>query len=497
MPKYIEQLPKSPKGLFSWIQDKCVEKSYIVFSLTEQKAVCTRCGKKHKLSPSFKDKHNEESVCKHCKVEGLYKNQRFGRKGLEEHFRVLDFVRKEKTLYAVVMEINASFTTLGKPQISKRIKQIFVCNKTERKNYFFHDEWCFGKAGWVERKNMNVYRPNGGAFHSQPKYINLHVYDENWKGLFEKTDCKYMDVEQTFLEWELTGEELIRYIAFHSKYPKIENLRKFGARFLILGYIDDFGPKKAVNWKGATIQKMMRCTLFEATQIKECNLFELQTWSEFKQEGITLSSKATVLIQSYYGRWEEEKKVVAKVAEYLANQEKQCGKYVSIKDYLDYKIDCEILGYDWDRKKNKYPLNFQETHLQLARKREERENKVSATALKRAVRSVKNKGVEFEFENLFVRVAENQEEIKMEGRILEHCVAGYVGRMVEKKCYILFLRKKTTPEESFYTVELDEKFKIIQCRGKNNCQKTEEVERFLKEWDKHRENIAKAKKKIA
>ena len=73
----------------------------------------------------------------------------------------------------------------------------------------------------------------------------------------------------------------------------------------------------------------------------------------------------------------------------------------------------------------------------------------------------------FEMDDYFIRVAENAEEIRLEGKTLEHCVGGYAERHMAGKTTILFLRRKSAPEASLYTIEMDGN-RLCQIHGFRN-----------------------------
>ena len=74
-------------------------------------------------------------------------------------------------------------------------------------------------------------------------------------------------------------------------------------------------------------------------------------------------------------------------------------------------------------------------------------------------------------------------EIVEEGHALHHCVGGYVSRVTNKECVILFLRKKEEPDKPFYTIEI-RNGEVQQIRGYDNCDPSPMVEAYMKLWRK-------------
>jgi len=59
--------------------------------------------------------------------------------------------------------------------------------------------------------------------------------------------------------------------------------------------------------------------------------------------------------------------------------------------------------------------------------------------------------------------------------------------MAKGKYYILFIRHANQPGQPFFTLELRDNM-VIQCRGQNNCAITEEVQKFVAQWQKKKVN---------
>ena len=79
--------------------------------------------------------------------------------------------------------------------------------------------------------------------------------------------------------------------------------------------------------------------------------------------------------------------------------------------------------------------------------------------------------------------AASQQDLTDEGNHLHHCVSTYGQRHAEGKSAIFFIRRKSRPGESYYTLELDEeKLTVRQNRGLRNCPRTPEVQAFEDLW---------------
>ena len=73
------------------------------------------------------------------------------------------------------------------------------------------------------------------------------------------------------------------------------------------------------------------------------------------------------------------------------------------------------------------------------------------------------------------------DEIIREGNVLHHCVGGYVKRIAQKECLILFLRRCGNEAKPFYTIEVRHR-RIVQVRGQGNQDPTHAVQDFIDHW---------------
>lgn len=94
-----------------------------------------------------------------------------------------------------------------------------------------------------------------------------------------------------------------------------------------------------------------------------------------------------------------------------------------------------------------------------------------------------------------IRPAKSTQELIREGEKLSHCVGTYAERYANREVNILVIRKKKNSEEPFYTMEISKNKIIIQCRGKRNCSMTDEIKKFVEQYEKDILDAAGKKKK--
>ena len=161
------------------------------------------------------------------------------------------------------------------------------------------------------------------------------------------------------------------------------------------------------------------------------------------------------------------------------------------KDWLEYLSWCREMKYDLDNMFIYMPTNFKKVHDRTAKEyqaykdeqmrkyqeqMEKKIRKVLEDAAGLPATMMKAKG-------LIVILPKTGDEIKAEGRALHHCVGTYVERVARGETMILFIRKEDKPEEPYFTMEY-KAGKVVQCRGRNNCGMTKEVEAFVKAFER-------------
>lgn len=98
-------------------------------------------------------------------------------------------------------------------------------------------------------------------------------------------------------------------------------------------------------------------------------------------------------------------------------------------------------------------------------------------------------------DTLIMLAPRSGEEIISEGRILKHCVGGYVRRHAQGVTVILFIRHKDEPLTPYFTIEVNPKtLEIVQCHGyknerESNKIKPPEIVEFEKQYSKFLEEI--------
>lgn len=148
---------------------------------------------------------------------------------------------------------------------------------------------------------------------------------------------------------------------------------------------------------------------------------------------------------------------------------------------LDYWSMAEQLGQDLTDTQVRFPRDLMAAHDEAADQIQKRKE-AGRAVLFRLRRKYLSKW-SFAADDLLIRPARSQKDLTDEGNRLHHCVSTYGQRHAEGKSAIFFIRRKSRPGESYYTLELDEeKLTVRQNRGLRNCPRTPEVQAFEDLW---------------
>lgn len=504
VPKIVQELPPAPADVREWILHNVVQSRYMIYSTKEDRAVCSYCGHEFKLGElGTWPKHNEKGYCPDCGEKVIYKSEGVGRKNLIEMTRTMIFVKKGKSIFATIADIDITFDE-ERPEVYKWISAVYKFNSKEQLYYYHHPEWCFGPARWEQRKRIKVPGiQNMGAY--PPRRWGLHVYTGNFDKVFKNTDLKYADVEEVCAKYNFSAESLFRYILLSSEYQSIEILRKAGLWSLVKSKICEDPGSRSVNWKAKELRKILGLNMAQIKEIKEAD-FDLRDLEIYKRQikaGDPLTPDEIDEIK-YNTRVDAIRRnaKVSKALRYIARQKekyKHRKSTVSMYEYEDYLIECERLGYNMTEKKTLFPKDLANEHKRTSKLIMEQREKIDSEAFARFQFIISGMTEPYISEGLLIRPADNQKELSAEGQSLGHCVAGYGSGVSQGNRAVLFIRKTSQPDKSYYTLELGSKKEIRQCRGKANCDMTDEVKAFVDKW--YNEIILgkkpKRKKKVA
>jgi len=476
-------VPELPKDFGDWILSDGLPQ-YIFYDAGRnvKKGYCTAC--KHTVKIS-KPKYNQETVCPHCGRKTVYKSRKksgnlvdWGHVGIIQK-TAEGFVYR---YFKVRVEYENGIRIEGGSW--EKVRQMYDQDFHEGNEFEFYQykstdiiRWCYKdftcwnekvkehpvilywrnlkrtlKGTCMEYSAIELFARQKLKFYPE-HYIKRYHYK---KGIEQLVKCGFYEMTSTFV-W---NRQTIHYMeAEETAVRKILNLKK--DYYKILAGTDPTVREYEITW-------------------------------EFQEVGI-LPKRENVHYLAKYGsgrnfaiyiRHTTEHKMMRYLKENLQDSKDL------IREYHDYLQMAAGLGYDLRNEWILFPKDLKARHDQYLEERREKDLKIKKAEddkkleiYKETIQLMNWNGFEMEREGLFIRLPKEPSEIRTEGNNLHHCVSTYIDRMVGGKTCILFIRQKAEPEKSFYTMEVRDG-KIIQCRGKNNCDMTGEVQEFVEAFKK-------------
>ena len=191
---------------------------------------------------------------------------------------------------------------------------------------------------------------------------------------------------------------------------------------------------------------------------------------------------------------------------YIERQRKESYKGMSpravIDQYIDYMKMATKLQKDTTDAMIYKPRDLKYFHNMYSLEIQQREAEIQAEEYSEKypeaesiLGEIKDK-FEYSGEDYFIKVPKRIVDIVIEGRFLHHCVGDtdrYFDRIKCHETYICFLRRTESPEEPFYTIEVEPGGTIRQHRGYLDEEPDiEKVKPFLRKWQKEIKKRMKA-----
>ena len=169
---------------------------------------------------------------------------------------------------------------------------------------------------------------------------------------------------------------------------------------------------------------------------------------------------------------------VLKVAATIKNQNRAIEEAADL--CVDYWKDAKRAKFDLANSVVMFPKDIKEAHARAISAIKYTENEKYKTRFERKAKQLAP--LQWENGGLLITPAQNESQLIAEGKALGHCVGGYGDAHCKGDC-IFFIRHTDAPDLPFFTLQLNTKTgKVLQNRGKKNCERTLEVRAFEEQW---------------
>lgn len=488
--------------------------------------VCSRCGSEYILERGLI--HNIQITCTKCGCKVTAKHRSYGKKKLYEAVRVLLICpENENRVWLRAFWCVKNYQTEQGENLTPKIR------KAEEARYLLeprkkacHWRWNYngGKFIWCEQKNpqepFHSYMGYGGEYYllSQSRLSDTFLRYIDFRSWYAEYQEYYNCYLSYYLYYSVLNVPDTRYMCEFAQYPIFESLIKAGFGELVAGKIAERRVLSTYfNWEADKLSdffknfdkeevKWLHDQSYQYMSIKEYALFkrvygkkDIERYQSDKETFGLSFMELLKLIRRYKLRYTHSLNyLIAQNDKYRpADRIKIRNEWSMLNIWTDYLRFAKELGYDMKNEIITHPKELMQAHDKAAKtvaaiQRKQAEEKA------KVVNAENKKKYAFEYAGLRIVIPTCPDDIIREGEKLHHCVGGYSDRHFSGKLTILFIRKITTPDKPYVTMEVRGK-KIVQVHGyRNDIKKPlpKSVKLFVEEFKKYIEQPVKYKKEL-
>lgn len=477
----ISQVQDYPPGAEAWCLDLFKDHHFIFYeTINQQRAagICSKCLNTIEYDRTKeKPRHNKPCCCPNCHTEGIFKAK--GKQGeIQIRKKVIIMQKIEGGFVSRYLDLEYRGSSYGEHLFGGGAEVARATYNGKRVYYDYYDSYM---EKWTDSNISNVQFGRG------------YLYTANLPEVFSGTRFQYCALSEL---QNHTGGPVNQksFLEHYESRPFLEYMIKMGLYRLTEEYLDNICTP-LIDGTGKHPGEVLRLPKEKIRALSRADggLDLLKRYQIEHQLGRVLTEEEMNIILTYRVDtdsllWVKEFTGITRFLRYLVKQvemrnEQYAGYFIN--DWLDYLRMYQSAGLELNNS-NMFPENLKEEHdkhLEAIKTMQEEENNRKY----QTIRKQYEERYSFSWKGLCIKVPASLADIVTEGNEQHHCVATYVDRVAAGETCILFVRKKKEPDQSFYTMEIKDS-RIIQCRGKNNRDQTQEVEELLKKFKQYLED---------
>ena len=506
----MEDFPKNPDGVQQEMHSGMAQ--YLI--IRDDICRCTACGKRFRADQIEHNDHRRMCHCPECGTYATVILSRYRFSGTiiegEQHYVVFLSSPDTDYLYVSCFDCTVYFAQHSDTPIYDFL---------ETQRYIFTENQAFryGHDHYYEEVSYNRYNKR---FYddwtlrtrvTEPQFRTSPAYCREWytmlnTGAIADICMRYCEMER------YPGQSKIDYLSFYVRHKGAERLIKCGYAQQVYDCVTGSRYRLDINWKETELHKMFGVsrTAMKAIQNGEMKLNNvIDTARHFPYLSADRLTDYAKIIGSNYSMLEDVSAAagqsVDRIVKYLIK------KNYGLVEYHDYIRMSEALGADFTDKIVVFPPDPAKAHdsaserLALIEAEKKARQKPALVVSCQRLKKEREK-LEFQYGELIAIQPQSMSDIIAEGNVQSICVGGYAERHAKGVLTIMFLRKISEPDKRFYTIEVSNDYRIVQCRGyANNVTsrggkpKTPDIKEFEEKYqeylDKLAADAAKEKKK--
>lgn len=493
---------------------------YVVYKQVRRgvyECYCTRCGK-HYINDTVTGReyvpiigHKQRGVCLKCGSEVTFLARGRGRGGIWDSQNFAFFRVKGGNLYIQTYQIRAHFTEKGRADFVYNSDYIYERNCGAFHRYVLTPEGAqMWEHWWHYNYKANDYTEAWEIKSSERVPVFSSGFDHDYDLRSIGTEC----IAESFLHyvWEAVQQShyisdsegyQIKYLCECCNRPNLEYLMKTGFGCIVDAKLRGYMHGIRVNWRSDDVKKMLRLNKAEMDELANTDCQTLSKYYRLRKLDPSMDHEERSAYAHKIYDIDTLELIISETGLSLRKTLNYIDKQkMPLRDWKDYIEQCKKLNYDTSDESISRPKDFYAAHERLSRIIDAMVNKEKNRMLKETNRQRENMQYSDEELGLMIVLPQSVSDIVHEGKIQNHCVGGYADRHAEGKLHILFLRKIDAPHTPYYTMEVNTKGEIVQCRGyANNWEsrggkpKTDDVIEFEKRYQKYLNKLFKKKSK--
>lgn len=492
-------VPDVPEDFEKWWFDTCESvknKEYVFYDREKDIYRCTACGESHSIKGA---KHRQEYLCKKSgKRTTVLKRQQSVR---HDGYAMAVSPVNDEWAAERLFKMTVVFNSLGKFLYIEETIRVML-SRTGKKTKIYYAQSFRDYYGYECTRSASDWWDTNPA---NKRWNSACLYpprEEDLTGTYAQgLHLGQMALSGACLNWN--------GIIYHApKTACFEYLLKTGLTRLA----EEAGEKlhtgkhgweyTGLNLDGTDAQEILGVDRQRINRLRQMNgglntlgwlRAEYGTQKKISEKALLLAEEKNINAEHY--TFIMDRMNPEQVINYIAGQKKllnQESDYLISSDWKDYlsmarRLQMNVYDSIVYRPKNlgiRHDMLVEETArrgddawiCEIAAKYPDVEN---------ICREIREK-YEYSGREYVMAVPQDIRDIVNDGRVLHHCAASserYFDRINKRECFLLFIRKKDTPNEPWYTVEIQPGGTVRQKRTRFNRQDDEEkVTKFLREW---------------
>lgn len=499
----LAHTPPEPEGFKQWIEDKVYKNDQCIYYKANRrkatKGVCTYC--ENIVDVPEGHANNAKGICPSCGSSITYKC------GRED--KNVDLGTKEIALYQKVDEGTSGDTIYRsyRTRIIIKINDWFKIKKTIMIHE--HERLFINSANMADKYYWDLYKRKKERFVKDEG--KMHICGSIWRNRkaylcdINIPEMKQFDERIKYLPEAILKEpiDLVKLLGSRKRVLICERLAaaklyKLAAETtnIVSDYVETYKPRMKLN-KFLELENDDIDIVREA-EMEYCDVNDFKNFKKATGKRLTAEQYKTAHKKLHWGTF-------TKVCKYTSIG-KAIKYMLTVKNnvYKDYLNMCKELKIDLSNTFNLFPKNLQQRHDEVTALINEKRNAAEKKRLDKDYKEINtmekelNEKYGVENEKYFIRAPHSAYEILLEGQALHHCVGGkgYRDKMKAGQSFILFLRKKSNPDEPWYTIEVSGKNEILQYHGWGNRDRDKkDTESIMKVFRKRLKKLIREDKK--